>query len=95
MYWISGNGNKIDIRSYHILGWPPLESNDNILNLQRWMQNQGIKKLKELVVWGSRGEWTGLKNLQPPPHIHRDYDTLSSLLNGISPLNYRYQDNRG
>ena len=89
MYWISGNGNKIDIRSYHILGRPPLESNANILNLQRWMQNQGIKKLKELVVWGSRGEWTGLKNLHPPPHLRRDYKFFASLLNGFTPLNSR------
>ena len=92
--WITGNGSEIKIWTDSILGRPTLASKSEFLPLRRWLDH-GYKTLKDFAIWGSRGDWNGWIQLNPPSHLDPLYASFNSFLHGIAPLNLSEKDLKG
>ena len=51
LYWIPGNGKKINLWDDSILGEEPLGYNPEIQNIKQWLKDQHIFTLWDLSAW--------------------------------------------
>ena len=95
LYWIPGNGRKINLWESKILGQPPRLTLQDQNLLAEWAYEQGISTLYDISVWDAKGIWAGWKELSPPVHLRGAADSLLSSLHGLSPSKATAKDRIG
>ena len=58
LYWIPGDGKTINLWNDSILGETPIGACLEVANIERWLENKGVKFLCDLSTWDGN-LWTG------------------------------------
>jgi hypothetical protein len=95
--WVPKNGKQIKIWDDSILGDPPLNLNQNLQRLQTWMDEQNLRTLFDISVWGTarHKQWQGWAVSNLPLELEQEWASLKISLHGKSPLRKRARDKRG
>lgn len=93
-YWILGNGRRINIWTDWIMNKEPLENRIDTRDLRAWMDNNGLRILRDISRWHDEN-WAGWKSVTVPDHLRKDWNTLTEYLHGLAPTQLRKQDQKG
>ena len=64
-------------------------------DLKQWLDTLNIFTLYYLSSWKNNVRWIGWKALDMPKHLRLDFNALSSILQGSTPIDSQLLDNRG
>lgn len=95
LYWVPGNGRKIDIFSDKIMDNDPLQNTQELQNIAAWLSQHGINTLKHFSTWDTHGNRQSWKNIAIPPHLETAKVRLIENLKGFAPLHLMDRDERG
>ena len=98
LYWIPGNGKKINLWEDSIMGEQPLGQIFEIENIKSWLQDRNIETLWDISSWDdddARRSWKGWNIGDYPQRLKEEADLLTQLLHGKAPLASSVHDKRG
>ena len=81
-----GNGKTISIWEDTIMGKNPLNQQQNLRGLQRWMEEQRFNTLYSILNW-DQNNWVRCKKLATPPRLKSKWKILKFHLAGVAPIN--------
>jgi hypothetical protein len=86
--WVPGNGKKIKIWQYSILGDPPLELSQDLQRLKGWMDGKNLKTLFDISTWGTdrHKAWQGWAVSNLRLDIEIEWCSLKLSLQGKAPI---------
>eukprot|EP00253_Pinus_taeda_P022364 PITA_22364 len=97
LYWIPGNGRKINIWDDSILGEQPLNQVEGLANIKGWLQSCNLHTLWDISKWKEASDrtWDGWNLGEVPIMMQGEASHLLDLLQGKSPSNATTKDKRG
>ena len=97
LYWIPGNGKKINLWEDSILGDQPLGQLSEIRNIKGWLQLRNKETLWDISSWEEEGDqnWKDWSLGNVPMDLKNEADLLTQLLQGKSPMTESSKDMRG
>jgi len=95
--WISGNGRRIKIWEDSILGDPPLDQKEELLNIKAWLQNNNLSTLWDIYIWDDDEDksWKNWNLGTYPEVLEEEARDLKKALQGKTPLKACSKDRRG
>lgn len=94
VYWIPGNGEKINIWTNRIMDHDPIGDFPSVKALRDWLNASGKSTLWDISTWeGTR--WAGWSLFDLPLDLLQDSICLRAMLNGVSPSHIRRKDRCG
>lgn len=73
LYWVPGNGRKINMFADKIMNNEALQNNQELHDIAAWLRHHGITTLKEFSTWDSHGDWKSWKSIIIPPRGCQQY----------------------
>jgi len=97
LYWIPGNGAKINLWEDSIMGDQPIGQLSEIGNLRRWMKENNLNTLWDISTWEDEEDaiWKDWNLSTIPQELKEEKDLLLLHLHGKAPLSRFSKDKRG
>eukprot|EP00253_Pinus_taeda_P022475 PITA_22475 len=97
LYWIPGNGRKINIWDDSILGEQPLNQVEGLANIKGWLHSCNWHTLWDISKWKEAPDrtWDGWNLGEVPILMQEEASLLLDLLQGKSPSKANTKDKRG
>eukprot|EP00253_Pinus_taeda_P010228 PITA_10228 len=97
VYWIPGNGRKINLWDDSILGEQPLNHVEGLANIKGWLQSCNRHTLWDISKWKEAPDrnWDGWNLGEVPILMQEEASLLLDLLQGKSPSKATAKDKRG
>eukprot|EP00253_Pinus_taeda_P026904 PITA_26904 len=97
LYWIPGNGRKINMWEDSILGDQPMKLVNGLTNIKDWLQSRNLHSLWDISNWKEALDrsWDGWNLGEVPIPLQGEASLLLDFLQGKSPSKANAKDKRG
>eukprot|EP00253_Pinus_taeda_P006677 PITA_06677 len=97
LYWIPGNGRKINMWDDSILGDQPMKQVNGLANIKDWLQSCNLHTLWDISNWKEAPDrtWDGWNLGDVPITLQGEASLLLDILQGKSPSKANAKDKRG